>query len=465
MAEKLRKDIENLASEENAAARGVAAQLGPIEDPERWDYLAQQVLLAPRGRENPNVAADDGLWGCAVDEVPLLRQLLIYPSLIVDLRPYKGETDLINSFGLTLNQLLRLADAGHILLNVYEFESQRGKKFEAYIGSPGIEKILKHPNCRIHSIRREQFFRSIAVPEEIRSATRRSARAFFEEQIVRLSQQHPDHLESLTRCRDVEGALAVVTEAYLYLEVFGSDRPEVRAWLSALPRQITTSSINQILVELLGIKLMLANPYTAAFGGFSTYTEQRIERMAKASWVLATQPEKRRVVDPIFDTGLRYIQSILKQLDVTDDINTQVPSTITDRDLNNFLGLLRDHSEVQNEALRFLEQVRASVGDDQSTLSTLEGWAKAVAQVRRAYDRIKWLSTRSGTLVGGVAGYGVGVLTGGDFSTLKILLAAAGAVFGIEIENRSEEFLLAKLLTQNKCQIVDRLNKFQEWAQ
>jgi hypothetical protein len=37
-------------------------------------------------------------------------------------------------------------------------------------------------------------------------------------------------------------------------------------------------------------------------------------------------------------------------------------------------------------------------------------------------------------------------------------------VAGTTLRKKSEEFLLAKLLSQNKCQIVDRLNKFQQWA-
>lgn len=464
-AKHLLKDIEKLASEENSAVRATADQLGQIEDSGRWDYLAQNLLLAPREGVIPIIAADYGRWGCAVDSVSLLLQLLIYPSLIVDLRPYENEDVLVKSFGVTLNQLLRLADAGHILFNLYEFESQQRKGFETYLQSPSIEKILKHPNCRIHSIRRKEFFRSIAIPEDKIKNVRTSARELFENQIVNLAQQAPEQLESLTRCRDAEGAIEAIAEAYLYIEIFGGVRPEIRAWLDTLPKMINMPNLIQALVELRGIKSMLATPYTAAFGGFSTYTEQHVERMAKASWIFANQTKKKRVVDKTVEAGLRYIYGVFKQLNVTDDINTQVPSSVEDKDLDNFLEFLREHKELQNNAIGFLEQVRACVGDDQKTLSTLEGWAKAVAQVRREYHRVKRLATWVGEGVGGGAGYAVGVLTGGDSSLLNFVFATLGAAAGSSLAKKSEGFLQMKLLSQNKCQIIDRFNKFNQWGQ
>lgn len=122
----LREDLENLYSRQSTLSlssfsaaldqRGNGRRIESLNDAAALSLRAVQGVFPKFGTS----AADTGSW---IANVPLPLQLLTQPHLTVDLTLAELNDRPDRPFGISLNSLVRLADQGHIFINLRDYDS------------------------------------------------------------------------------------------------------------------------------------------------------------------------------------------------------------------------------------------------------------------------------------------------------------------------------------------------------
>jgi hypothetical protein len=248
--------LSRLAEKEAKLSSAVAPpdmkQVAEIE----WEPLVQRLLWWQDGGGNSRIRP--GAWGTAVEHIPLSYQLLLYPTLIVNLHPYTDSEDFQKRYRMSQEQMLQLLDLGTILLNVFAYDSDSRSGFERYGASPGIERLLEHPGCRINSVRRNFFLQAVdPTGAGAKDALTKAQRLFW----------------SAIDEMDPEQRLAL-TDTFRYLHVLGKHDDRLSKWIVSLgEEELTAARAKPIITELRGLKARIAAGFTAAFGGFMSFGE------------------------------------------------------------------------------------------------------------------------------------------------------------------------------------------------
>lgn len=223
----------------------------------------------------------DVQWGNLPRGVPVLRQLLIDPHIIIDLKPFVSIEAFVKEYGLTPSQLYELALDGFVVFNLYTLnkglaDSYDVNDFGLYIRScksvPGYRKLFETGRCRINTIRKTAFFNDILDD-------RNSCFQELQEEGVRIFSPGLKLLDD--RClrsigypeNDKNSALIVAAHHYAYnkaLLLAEKDRVMERLHdhiVSQIQRHASAEEVMEGLKWLRGIKNIVSAKYTASMGG------------------------------------------------------------------------------------------------------------------------------------------------------------------------------------------------------
>jgi hypothetical protein len=449
----IKKKIEGLAGRESDISRSVA--ITPTRTAECWEIASQSLLEGSAPNHPLNLRAVSGAWGIAVNNVPITYQLLVYPTLIVDLYPYKDEKGFFGRYGLEIPRALRLASRGHIVFNLIEYESQKSTGFAQYCASPRIEQFLEQPWMRINSIRRQRFLDAVA-PEDKQDEYRSTGSRLFSDAIRRL----PDIQRYLhAGYSDAPGAIKAVSENFMYLNLLATSDNGVLQWLQEIPSTVSVESAGQWIDNIRGFKTLVASPYTAAFGGFVNYNKRRLEQTASIKHYLPEEipNDRRRYLSPSMIGGLQLVHEIAHGGLSGSDLPNTVEATrsLDENQFNSFSDFLADIVARQNHALKLLASVRETVAGERR-LATMCDYLREIKSIQVQYKAAPAVTVIAGGLVAaGIA----------PFSTW-ISLILGSSVFLVSVaKDATRESLSRKLLSRSKAQVIDSMGELIKWQQ
>lgn len=232
-------------------------------------------------------------WANAADGVPVVRQLITDPHLIVDLKAVQSDKECVEEYGVTSEQLYQLAAKDFVRFNLYEYDSTRNHPegpFAPYATSEcRYMDALLDPSegwCRITSIRKEAFFNRLVGGEDYSYASSDQTESRFGALVNEGKQRFgPLIREASTREKsrmglrqlDTEKAVEITARHFAYVQavIEGSDPKtstdkvqKAAKWLERVkaygddPEQRVRT-----VRHIKGLKNLIATDYTASMGG------------------------------------------------------------------------------------------------------------------------------------------------------------------------------------------------------
>ncbi len=356
--------------------------------------LCQVYLMATPDGVRDDMLNTFDLWTNASDGKHLLEQLAISPFLIVDVKP-EGGTDVdeycLNRYGVTVDQLLDLAEQKLIGFNLLAFDSDKENFFENHRRSALIEAILKREAegkalCWIGSMRRDAFFNIVGKRpfqeylDEGMEKVRTPGLEFFELNEEELDADHGDIVDYSKKLRDntKTGKTTASAYHYAYLRACGNDL--VQEELDRIIGDgIRASEYGKVGYTLRGLKTAHATKFSASFGSqyrmshgaFQTCTE-RLEIYAP--------PERRESLANRLQEGLRterirfltetdegylarWMNRITKQMQDSlesyrlESFENCLPRPVDDRFFDDFINVVKEGRELRAQYNNLLNAV------------------------------------------------------------------------------------------------------------
>jgi len=232
-------------------------------------------------------------WANAADGVPVIRQLITDPHLVVDLKAVQTEEECISAYGLTSEQLYQLAAKDFVRFNLYEFDSSKDHvdgPFAPYAASEcKYMDALLDPSegwCRITSIRKEAFFNRLVGGDEYSYSSRGEQdnrfRALIEEgkdrfgPLIRTATKEERERMGLRQIDPIK-AIEITARHFAYVQavIEGSNTEsatskvaKAKRWLDRVKGYGDEGEKKVKAVRhIKGLKNLIATDYTASMGG------------------------------------------------------------------------------------------------------------------------------------------------------------------------------------------------------
>lgn len=452
----VRERIEELTKHEtDSVAHFSAASYGDLLTPAERVRAARTLLrLQPDGS-----LIDFRDWGIYVSDLPILWQLTVQPSLIVDVWPMSlGDFSL--RYGVRPDQFATLAAEGFVMPNLYHYDSDRPSAFAKHEASADtLMPILAYEQtrCRINSIRRAPFLEAVAGPQ-FRDLVEDGKR-LFEPSLAELS---PEQREALTRSRELPGAVQKVSTNWAYVvSLRGRDE-----WTEEIRREGIHDGTRE-LRRLTARYSAAAAPYTAAFGGTHLVPPRQLDALRSEGVALQFVPAPRLPLDHDRWPGLRALTEVgLIRHTLGADLPEQtieVPAVPEDRHFENFLAFLRDTRVRRIRMQNFLAESQNVSPDLGLMLGKWTDYFRLYEELKAEEDRLRrrglWVgaaSWGSGGLLGAVAG----PLLLGEGQAL--LGAALGALIFAGASSLASDLLRPQMPEPHR-KLLGRFQDFQKW--
>jgi hypothetical protein len=354
-------------------------------------------------------------WGNSIVNMPLLPQLLIHPSLIVDIEPIKGEQAFAKRYGVTPFQMFELIEKDFIIPNIYMYDSDKASGFVRYEdAAETLRPVLFSTKCRINSVRRKPFLSLIGKTKFAESV--KEGEGLFRSALRKLGE---DRRQRLCRDASLKGALVRTANNWAYVGVLGDASPEFELWMEQVrDHPPDEQSVEPILRDLEAAKLLLASPFTAAFGGTHIIHERRLaglsRRFETVSFGDAEQLRKRSVFSREHAAFAEFLERLARHQwsprhpETTPQVMNKV---LNDQEFGEFLAFLIENRAERIEAEEILGRCREVAHDYKQFLTLWEEVALLNLRVEADMQRSAKLRHRR-QLVAATAGGAVGGLIG-----------------------------------------------------
>jgi hypothetical protein len=390
--------------ESNSVAQFSAAAYGGLRTPREKLQAANTLLrIEPNGR-----LAEFRGWGIYVAGLPVLWQLTVQPSLIVDVWPMSHD-DFKACYGIRPDQFAQLAQERFIIPNLYHYDSDKATDFarhEAF--SDVLMPILafEQTHCRINSIRRAPLLQALAGSAFNKFVEK--GKELFEPGLSSLTS---NQRKELTRSDDLPGALQKVASNWAYvIALRGQDE-----WTE----KITQNGVGDVQADLRRLTARYSAavaPYTAAFGGTHLVPPRQIDALRNEGGVLQfVSGAERRLFERERWPGLQALMEVgLIRYTLGTPVPEQTiepPAVPEDKHFDNFLAFLLDTKDRRNQMQSFLIDAQRVSADLQLTLKHWTNYFKLYEELKSEEERLR----RQGLWVGvGAAGGGgmLGALAG-----------------------------------------------------
>lgn len=351
-------------------------------------------------------------WGIQVPDLPILWQLTVQPSLIVDVWPM-SEAQFVSRYGVNPYQFAELARCGFVIPNLYHYDSDSQAGFAKHEAkSDVLMPILafEQTHCRINSIRRAPFLRAVAG-SRFEEVVNQGKRLFH----PLLSTLQPDLLERLTRNETLSGALHKVATNWAYILAFrGED-----AWTQRMVEG-GAGDAQRELRRLIARYTAAAAPYTAAFGGTHLVSPRQIDAVREeAGDVQFITLENRSILEKERWPGLQALtEAGLIRYTLDSPLPEQAldaPAVPEQRHFDNFLAFLRGTIDRRIRMQSFLAEAQSVSKDLNLALKHWTDYFKLYQALKGEEEAARrkglWVGVASwagptaiGTMLGAVAG-------------------------------------------------------------
>lgn len=430
---------------------------------DRIDILSRLLRIEADGSYNNSV--DE--WGIAAPGVPLLWQLTLQPTLIVDVIP-ESEEDFFKRYAVTPRQLADLAHKGYVIPNLYHYDTDRQvgfRKHQQY--GEVLNRILDrgYTRCRILSIRRRAFLDRFGADFAEAEEEGRAALAGCIESVP--TKLLPSHTPTTRE------ALSQIAVNWAYLRVLGSTNAEVQAWCERIKTNPPDSpgSTCAFFNELRGRKGLVASIYTACFGGchlIPSATLRTMERaMASADTVHYCDAQSRRPLSMARRQLMEFLANVGLQRAIlgtpVPDHEWAPPSAATAEEFKSFVAFLKDQRTLLMNAESFLNDAKKAARDTNVVLNSWRSYFELHETLRKA-ERTRKKCRRAvvagGAGTGNVLGAVAGVIL--HEGVLRICLGGLGSATGSFVGNAvAEKWLDA--LSEGKRKVLTPLNELASW--
>ena len=320
----------------------------------------------------------DGCWGNASDDVPLLRQLLMEPRLIVDLKNIKNDESCFKLYGVTIKQLILLARLGFISINVYAYESGKKNGFNYYtenLESEDFIDLLDYDNakCRINSIRKEGFFNRLLTNNKIKYS--QLVDEYYEmvkKVFVSLSSVERENLikNNIIRDSDIDGNIETIAQQISYIKsslnalYMNNDSSRAKQIEVIFNNAINTfenkNDFDKNLLTIRGLKNCIATPFTASMGGTYNMSSGALKALYYVLGVTGTnvckQEEKINKLDKHTIAILEYIERVGLEV-YNSSIKSQFTAPLSTKEFMSYIDLLKDCKNSTTKLNRCIENL------------------------------------------------------------------------------------------------------------
>lgn len=386
--------------ETDSVARFSAVSYGGLTTPAQKVRAATTLLcIEPNGS-----LAKFREWGISVEGLPILWQLTVQPTLIVDVWPMSHD-EFKSQYGINPDQFAELAREDFIIPNLYHYDSDRANDFAGHEAfSDVLMPILafEQTRCRINSIRRAPFLQALAGSTF--DALFNKGKELFEPGLSTLT---PDQRKALTRSEDLSGALQRTASQWAYIITLrGHDE-----WTE----KITQDGVGDVQREIRRLTARYsaaAAPYTAAFGGAHLVPPRQIDALRDEGGALQfVSPDNRRDLDQERWPGLQALMEvglIRYTLDTPVPEQTlETPAVPEDRHFANFLAFLRDTKARRIRMQGFLAEAQKVSADLRLTLKHWTDYFQLYEELKGEEERFR----RQGLWMGAIP-WGIGSMLG-----------------------------------------------------
>lgn len=426
----------------------------------------------------------DGLWANASDDVPLLRQLLIDPRIIVDLKPVQNENECIQAYGVTSSQLVKLVRRGFVAINLYAYESGKGSDFSAYQSSEciGFPELLDFDKskCRINSIRKESFFNRILKEEGlIYSDLIRE----YKEKVTWLFDHITDEQRfklikrNILRSGDIDGNIETLTQqlAYNYSSMLAVNRSgdsdryfDIKKIVEKIELQLTVpEKVSDTFLKIRGLKNCISTPYTASMGGIYNMSSGAVKSLYNVIQINSKIQEndplyKKREEHKEIKSILEFIEGTSKRFSQSDQIQdpglfeNELSSAFFE-DYLEFIYLMRESTFKLNQTLNDLTKQNSLYNNYVRTGATYFDIEEDIQNELKKYKKFR-----------GILAYGLSGILTATTGLPDITSNFIGFGLGSVVEGASKESVQSmrvdRLIASDNRRILANLSEFRKIA-
>jgi hypothetical protein len=402
-------------------------------------------------------------WGNYVKNLPILWQLTIQPTLIVDLEPLSHD-DFVLRTGITPEQFAILAREGFIIPNLYEYESDQANGFVKHQRfAESLMPILsewRQTNCRINYIRRQPLLNAIFKGNYDNLVSQ--AKLLFESAIRTIPE---NQLKNITGSSEVEGAIHKVSINWAYVQTFyGED-----TWTKG----ITASGVTDIARDLRRLHArysITSAPYTAALGGAHLVSPRQIAAISEEDEYFQIVLSGDRVkVNKELSLGLEALHEIGSlRASLGSSISgesDEIPAVVDEKYFNNFLKFLIETKGHRYELQNFLTKAQQVSTDIGLTINHWKDYFELEKKLKIEAARFK-----KGNVIKRAASWGAGgALSSMILSSIKIDefsilgLGGIGFIFGAASSVASD--LMHSVTPESHRKLIFTFDELRKWQQ
>lgn len=425
----------------------------------------------------------DGRWANACDKVPILRQLLLEPNLIVDLKPVANEAECLAEYGVNSSQLFKLGELGFLIFNIYAYESTRSSDFAPYLSSTceGIKNILQSDKCRINSIRKEVFFQKM-LPKSISyqdlTADYRDKTFWL---LDNISEDRINVLikKGLIRPGQKEGIAETIAQQMAYnFSVMSSESSSIDQsryqTIKGVYDDISLNfmDLNQVeftFSKVRGLKNCIATPYSASMGGVYNMSAGAVGSLysimknypgkdvrLKEGKTKQNVPQIKAIYEFIEATSQRFNEQREEPLD-----DRVFNEGLTNREFDNYVELIRSLKPMTSKLNKAVHDLTDSNTTTEANFIVRGGkYFDVEAEIRKelkVYNRSKNVAANALDKSARIIISAIPVALSGLSSAVLGIIAFGSAVIGGTVKDEVKNLPVDKLINKDRRRILANL--------
>lgn len=317
------------------------------------------------------------MWGNGAYIMPLPLFLVVQSNPIVDI-PAEGEEKIIESFGVTAEQLRDLAAAGLVELNLLS-ERHLDKDNPGYCHDFHTE--LLNPTltgCKVNGIRRRKLFETIGFPKAHQDELLSRYRAVFRSMLDRQGLSAYNAASGGgAPAHNIDDAVEQLSYNAMYLNLLGPNRGQEENDPYLAIRE--TDPLGETVAKIRGRKAYLCSPITANFGGTTNFTPAEYQH-AHQSFLVDVKHDAR-TIDAGSQSVAEFVLAFARARQSSTAWNgSGLEFPIAPKKFNNVLSFLKDNQENLEKTSVLIEEINNLASDSDRELSL-----KRVSQI---YDDI-----------------------------------------------------------------------------
>lgn len=379
--------------------------ISPVDD--RVTFAKHCLLSDSEGKLN---LFPDGLysyWTNAVDRVGLFRQLLHKNHLIVDLKPLKNNNEFTETYGFSVQQLLKFSTERRVTLNLYAYESNKGIDFQEYTFFQGtrdeenaFERLFRpESNMRINSIRKSLFFEGTLTQSDISYDDLVEEGEDYFDKILSSSIIEELFHKGLIRSTSKLGALHQIARQYAEVKALLSLKNDHEGSFLIQEIQNKHNDPVRVVATLRALRILLSSPFSASLGGHYTQSYSSVNsvelarRYLTGSSVEAFKKYDEESVIDIRGTEERSVRSIVSNYITQTTLSSfklnDIPQYLDERIFESYLIYLHDNKELISRQAKFIDELSKDIYLSEKNLDLLERHLQSQEELSKSLDVLK----------------------------------------------------------------------------